>query len=525
MADDPAPRFARQSRRRRSLSLRTAIIVYVLLPMVALIAFCGYIALYSIEARVTHRLQEDIELIARAIRLPVNDALLHDRRDAVQQALESAFRIGRVYGAYVYDASGKQIAAAGIGERGIDRKGAASLAAGNDRRGGFGTAGARKVYSYFIPLVDPGGRIIGLLQVTRRASDFSLYMGWIRLIGLGALVLITLVLVAVVMWGYYGAIGRHLATFARGMARIGSGDRAHRMPLEGPLELVRLGADVNAMVDGLLRSEVKIVRQEAAQQALEERLAESEKMAAIGRLAAGIAHELGSPLSVVDGTAQRLLRRRDAPAAERESLNGIRAAVRRMETIVRQLMDLGRNSTVQRHRCRAGRLARAAVARLRPEFDSSAVNLELHDRTAGSEMVLADAPRIERALASILRNALQASPRGRVRFTWEMAGDAVVFRVEDDGPGIADDLRSRLFEPFFTTKAVGQGTGLGLALAHACAREHGGRVEIGEAALGGALVQLVLPRAKSEELEPEHVRADNDTAGGVAPRAGVAGGG
>lgn len=486
--------------RMRSLSLRTAIIVYMLLPLSLLMAMCGYIALYSVEARVTHRLQEDIQLIARAIRLPVNDALVRHRRDAVQQALNSAFRIERVYGAYVYNASGEQIASAGIGKRGIGREDAATLAAAHDRQGEFGKAGDREVYSYFIPLVDPGGRIIGLLQVTRRASDFSTYMGWIRLAGLGLLVLITLSLIAVVIWGHYRAIGRHLAAVAHSMARIGHGDREHRVPLSGPRELVTLGLGINAMLDGILRSEAAIARHQAEQRALEIRLGESEKMAAIGRLAAGVAHELGSPLSVVDGKAQRLLRKPDMLAADQESLNGIRQAVKRMETIVRQLMDLGRNSGLQRRRCRVDQLAHAAVAQLKPEFDASHVSLELCARVACGGTIMVDPLRIEQALTNVLRNALQATPGGHVRFGWDVAGDdEVVFSVEDDGPGIPDDMLPRLFEPFFTTKPVGQGTGLGLALAHASAREHGGRVEIASAPLGGAMVRLILPELENQE--------------------------
>lgn len=485
-------------RRLRSLSLRTAVIVYILFPIVLLMAACGSIALHSVETRVSDRLQEDIQLIARAIQLPVSNALAEHDSAGVRQALSSAFRIGRVYGAYVYDASGKRIASAGIARRGIDVSQAAVLAAGKDRKGEFGKTSEQKVYSYFIPLVGSGNRIIGLLQVTRRASDFSTYMNRIRWAGLGLLVSVTLCLIAVVTWGYYRAIGRHLSSFVHSMARIGEGDRELRVSVKGPKELVTLGTGINRMLDGIMRSQTALAQHQAEQRKLEVRLAESEKMAAIGRLAAGVAHELGSPLSVVDGKAQRLLRRSDRLRAETKALQDIRSAVGRMEDIVRKLMDLDRNSGERRRWCRVERLAWAALARLQPEFDAEQVTMDIRDEQATSQTVMVNAHRIEQALANVLRNALQATPGGHVRFAWDVNETEVVFRIEDDGPGIADGIQSRLFEPFFTTKPVGQGTGLGLALAHATIRDHGGRVEIARAALGGAMVSLILPVREEE---------------------------
>lgn len=482
---------------RRLLSLRTSIVLYLVLPVVVVMGLAGYAALYSVEQEVTRRLKEDVELIARAIRLPVNDALIDNRPDQVQQALDSAFRIDRIYGAYVYDENGEQIASAGFARRGIAQPVAATLAAYGAQGGGYNRTSSEAVYSYFVPLVDTGGRISGLLQVTRPASDFGEYMRWIRVAGLGLLLLLTVSLTGVVMFGHRRAIGRHFQSLVGSMTRIEGGERGHRVALSGPREMVTLQTRINAMLDGILRSEAEIARRQAEQRTLETRLRDSEKMAAIGRLAAGVAHELGSPLSAVDGTAQRLLRDRALDRRGREGLVRIRDATGRMESIVRQLMDLRRHGRSIRRR-RLDQLAHSAAAELAPEFAASDVRLETGGPVPAAA-VLVEPSRIVQALANILRNALQASEGGHVRLSWTAAGDNAVLTVEDDGPGVPDHLLPRLFEPFFTTKPVGQGTGLGLALAHASAGEHGGHIEVGRSPLGGAAVRLVLPWPHEEQ--------------------------
>ncbi len=106
---------------------------------------------------------------------------------------------------------------------------------------------------------------------------------------------------------------------------------------------------------------------------------------------------------------------------------------------------------------------------------------------------------MERVLVNLLRNALDAASEGRVRLRWRPDDDQVVFWVEDSGPGIDPDVRDRLFEPFFTTKAVGDGTGLGLAVVHSIVEEHGGTVEVGDSPLGGASFRVTLPQRPDAE--------------------------
>lgn len=481
--------------RHRTLSLRTSLTLYVVLPLMAVLAVLGSVAVQSMEHRGTQRLQSDIELIARSIRLPVGDALAQGNRKAVQQALDSAFVINRVYGAYVYNRDGDEIAAAGTARRGVDASRAAAIAHKGSRRGDYGRSGARRVYSYFVPLTGTGGRIIGLLQVTRKASDFSALIRRVRVLGVLGLTALAAVLATIVVYGHRRAIGRHLDELLAGLARIEHGERQYRLSTNGPSEIAALSRGINAMLDSIARSEQELEHRRHRQQALEERLRQSEKMAAIGRLAAGLAHELGSPLSVADGKAQRLLRNRAMSDATRAGIEDIRTALQRMVQIIQRLMEFGRGGHGRRQRVTLDSLARDTRDALLPEARQAQTQLEIRG-TSPAPTIVVDPVRMEQALTNLLRNAIQAARGGRARLSWsETRAGEIRITVEDDGPGIPADQHSRIFEPFYTTKPVNQGTGLGLALALGAVKEHGGTLDIVNSRWNGGAFRITLPAA------------------------------
>ncbi len=472
-------------------TLRTALLVFVLIPFVLLMGFGGWYSLQQLEDQVETRMQEDIELIAGAIRLPLSHALERGQISGIEQALASAFHIDRVYGVYVYDENGQQIASSGTRKAQVPSERAAELASSGGKRSEFDEAGGEKIFSYFLPLTDSGSRINGLLQVTRRGSDFRHYINEVRMEVLIAIAGTCLMLVLIVFFGHYRAIGRHLHSIEGSMLRIGEGENQHRVPEEGPAELRTLSHGINAMVDRIVHSQVQIERQREREMELRLRLEQSEKLAAIGRLASGVAHELGSPLSTIDGKAQRILRRADLSPPLRESLDQVRAEVRRMEYIIHQLMDFGRRNPLQYQPARTDTVAHSVHEQLLAEIELRKVNVTLDGPEPGP-WVEVDAMRIEQALGNLLRNAVQAAA-SHVRLSWNREADHIVFAVEDDGPGIDSEQQKHLFEPFYTTKPVGEGTGLGLAVVHAAVSDHQGSIDIDRSPdLGGARFRIVL---------------------------------
>ncbi len=484
-----------EARRRRlwsaGLSLRTVLVIYVILPLALVLIAVGTVALRGLEEQIERRLQEDVELVARAIQPALSRALEQNRLGSVEQALEAAFSIDRVYGAYVYDSEGATIATAGRDDTLPSQQRVSRLAREGDERGEYGQIAGRDVYSYFVPLTDSGARIIGVLQVTRRARDFAEYVARLRAQAVLAALLAFGLVTALVVFGHHGAIGSHLERIVESMQRIEAGEREHRSPVRGPDEIARLGGSLNTMLDSVQAAERQVEEHAAAERDLARRLQRSERLAAIGQLAAGVAHELGTPLSLISGRAQRMLRD-DLDERVRRGLEETTREVRRMERIVQQLLDLGREHVRHVRTVRADRLVQSAVSTSSEQDPLRKASVAIEGPTPGPQ-VRVDPFRFEQALGNLLQNALQAAPEGRVRAAWSLGDGEVAFTVEDDGPGIADDARDRLFEPFFTTKSPGEGTGLGLSLVYRIVEEHGGRVEVAGSAMGGALFRIVLP--------------------------------
>jgi len=478
-------------------TLRTALVLSVLLPTVVLLGALGAYALHAVEQRVEARMREDIELIARAIAKPVTTALVQGPEHTLAPTLASAFEFGRVYSAYVYDQAGRLVATGGSTKASLTGSRAVRVAERDGQQGGFDDVEGEKIYSYFVPLTGPGGQIAGLLQVTRRGTDFREYLERVRLEGLAAVGVAALALVLVLVTGYYRAFGRHLQAIDHSMARIREGDHGHRVAERGPEELRVLGHGINAMLDALAYSAKELERRRERESALNARLRQSEKLAAVGQIAAGVAHELGTPLAVIDGKAQRALRRDDHTAGHRETLKAIRTEVARMGSTVHQLLASGRGRA-QRERAQSlEAVARAVQAQVADEAAAAGVRLVVAGEGAAPRMRV-DRHRLEQALANLVRNGIQAAAGdGQVRVHWFTDATGFGYRVEDSGPGIDPMVRDRLFEPFVTTKQVGEGTGLGLSVAAAAVAAHDGSIDVVDSALGGAGFQIHFPASRT----------------------------
>lgn len=478
-------------RKWRPLGLRMALVAYVVAPLAALVFLCGFVGLRVLEGRIEKRMQEDVELVARAIQPALSRALERDRKGVVSRALQAAFSIDRVFGVYVYDSDGNRIATAG-GPGALDsRRDVSRLVQEGDRKGEYGEVAGRYFYSYFVPLTDSGARIIGLLQVSRRASDFESYIGSLRW-AVGAVSVVALGLMTVlVLFGHHGAIGRDLERLIGSMKAVESGDRKHRALQRGPREIAQVAESLNAMLDSIQAAEEQIARHREAKLALQFKLRQTEKLAVIGQLAAGVAHELGAPLSVIDGKARRTLRSSLDPKAARDLIE-VRGEVRRMGRILRQLLDFGGGRPLKMRRVSADRLAHSSLSLLGREEDRGKPPVTVAGPHPPPELSV-DPFRFEQALVNLLRNARQAAPGGRVQLTWFEDGRSAGFVIEDDGPGIPECAKERLLDPFFTTKAPGEGTGLGLALVQSVVQEHKGSLFVGKSRLGGALFRVTLP--------------------------------
>lgn len=477
-------------------SLLQSLLFYVIVPLIAALSLAGYVSLTTLERQVEEKMQDELQLVARALKLPVTRALKRDREGSVYSALKSAFQINRVYGASVYDAEGSMVASVGAQKRssgpGKEGEQLAAMAEQGDQREEYSKIGGEEAYSYFLPLTDVGGRIIGLLQLSRKKADFREHIRSLRWNSTVILAVGALIMVVLVLFGHRRALGRHLDNLGRSMRRVEQGDLGHRLHVRGPREIVDVAAAFNNMLDSMDRAQKELEKQRHNQARLEEELREAEKMAAVGRLAAGVAHELGTPLSIVDGHAQRAGRSTGLSGQAQLALGHIRGQVRRMEMIVRQLLDFSRRNVSNKRRVHPGRVALSSIQAVTRQENCRAENIQYVESECGCE-VLGDPLRLEQMLGNLLQNAQQAAPDGQIRLEWRCRDRDCVFTVQDNGPGIEEQVRSRVCDPFFTTKPPGEGTGLGLAVVHGIVQEHGGEMNIRTSPWGGAEFEVRIP--------------------------------
>ncbi len=507
----------RQRRRRGNcrISLRVIFMLYLIVPMGLAMGISGYVALRLWERQVEGRMQADLEMVARAIQLPLSHAMERDRQSGVEQALESALSLDTVYSAYAFDLEGHQIASAGDRAAAFGRDVLRERTVEEDGIGEYERDGQRRVYSYSIPLRDSRDQTAGLLLLTRRERDFRKYIRRVRMHAGLWLSLSLVTMVGLVVVGHNQAQGRHLKKLVDGMEHISRGNLHHRVLEAGPTEIALLAGRFNRMLDSLQETEEELTRNLQAQQKLEQQLRQSEKMAAIGQLAAGVAHELGTPLSTVSGIAQRALRKIE-PHSETGSLfMRIKEEGNRMEVIIRQLLDFSHSRRLSPRWLHADSIAEAALRAVEAEAFASGAKVSTAPGCRPSRC-FADPIRLEQALVNLLRNAIQSSERVQVQLSWASEEDAIIFRVADSGPGVPPDLQSRLFEPFFTTKQVGAGTGLGLAVVHGIMQDHGGSVTLESSSLGGACFALRIPDAKSTSAPAGEARLSRGTRKGKA---------
>jgi two-component system, NtrC family, sensor histidine kinase HydH len=233
-------------------------------------------------------------------------------------------------------------------------------------------------------------------------------------------------------------------------------------------------------------------RQRQEQERLQDALRRSEHLAALGRLLAGVAHEVRNPLAGIRSTIQLWQRLPDA-AHTPESLEAIIAAVDRLNAIVSRLLYFSRADNAERHPVHLNEILNETLDLLAAQAKNQGIVLE-RDLATDLPPVVGSANALRQVVLNLLTNAFQAMPHGgrlRCSSRFRPQGRLAEVRVADTGPGVPEEVRAHLFEPFVTTRP--DGTGLGLALCREIVQSHGGRIELETAGATGTTFLVLLP--------------------------------
>jgi len=371
--------------------------------------------------------------------------------------------------------------------------------------------GAGHLYTY-VP-VELNSQKHGALEISESLAKLKKYVHKtiLRSVILGIL----MALLGFVMLWVLGVkfVGRPLNRLVEITRQIGKGDFSERVVVRGQDELSSLANAMNQMCAQLAASRETVRKETEARIAALEQLRHTERLATLGRLSSGIAHELGTPLNVVSGRAKLIINENLKEEEITECSRIIKEQAERMTKLIRQLLDFARRRAPQKSPVNLKNLSGQVIEMLKPAAEKQNVTLELL-KNDDIPLVSIDPFQVQQVLINLVMNGIQAMPDGglleiALRTTYAchpalssgQEQNHVAISIKDEGKGISEDNINHLFEPFFTTKNVGEGTGLGLSIAYGIVREHGGWIDVKSKVGKGSCFTIFIPLEVDECAE------------------------
>ncbi len=350
---------------------------------------------------------------------------------------------------------------------------------------------AGAIDSAFLPIRDHRGVAVGMIGLGTRQDVYgeiwrrtSLLFTTIIAGGMGFGFLMA--------WFFSVHLTRPLSELAAGMARVADGELDLEVRVDSADELGRLSQAFNVMV-----REVK-ERDRRLREATSEKLSQVEKQVSVGRLAAGVAHEINNPMTAILSLSMMLRRSLPADDPRRADLDIVVTETQRCRDIVRHLLDFAQERPPEKQVVDVNDVMRETLA-LTARYDAlqqARVEVRLADRPL---QVDADPKQIQQVFTNLILNAAEALPPGgtiTITSGLDPSGGSVRVEVRDTGRGIPRECLARVFEPFFTTKGRGKGTGLGLSVSLGIVQKHGGSIDIESEPERGTTVRVALPAAR-----------------------------
>lgn len=515
--------------------LTTRLVILLMLALMIISGAYDYIRLVRDRERLVEQTQEETRIFAETLALAVRRNVRRGRTtDEIEEFLGDILARPGLIGVAIYDPDSRVIAhnvAAGSPIPRADETVRESLAA---RRAvsDLVTADSGQILRHIQPFRWPGG-MSGAIEITQTLDGVEReFRREIRERIVSRLVILAafvLSVVALTRW----SIARPIRALIQGARAVGRGDLAQRIELARRDEIGQLAEEFNRMAANLQAAHQEILRQAEERLRLEQEVHQGQKLAAVGMLAAEVAHEIGTPLNIVSGRAEVLERVIPADHPERRHLDVILKQTERISGIIRALLDYTRprRPTLREEEVLPilARVADLLLGRCRAKDVRILLDLPIR-----LDPVLVDAAQLQQLFLNLLLNALDASPPGgTIRVT---AGDEPVLpadgragiirgksdapclaiHIVDGGDGILLEELDHVFEPFFSTKARGQGTGLGLPIVEEIIRAHRGEVEFLTIPGRGTEAIVRLPLVGTAAAGPEAANTPAPPVGGHA---------
>lgn len=321
------------------------------------------------------------------------------------------------------------------------------------------------------PIRDPDRQVIGALYVGLHHAPFAQRLGVITAVFLAGVMATTIVVLLLLLWATNWVL-RPIHRIVEMSERVIGGDLTARVGIRPPGEFGALCEAVDNMATTLQE------REKSLEHATKQQIGRSEKLASIGRLAAGIAHEINNPLTGVLTFAHLLRDRLIDSDQDREDLDLIIHETQRAAEVVQGLLDFARERPTAQRPLDINAVIQRMVRLVENQKEMRKIHIE-QDYGENLPDILGDANQMQQVLLNLFLNAAAAMPDGGIlTITTRCDESHVSIAVADNGCGILPEHLDKVFDPFFTTKPVGQGTGLGLSVSYGIVEQHGGSIEL-----------------------------------------------
>jgi len=438
-------------------------------------------------------LAREITLLGNSLRVAMENALRDRQIEDIEETLGLIERIDAEVDVYVYGADGhRALSSTDEISPCLD---ALALEAITDQTAPIRFSGPDcDAVMLAVPLVYDGGDVAGAVALSRPLEGMRQDLRSTTVGVVGSVTVFVLVVSALgaVLGRVY--ISRPLRSMAKALAQFRQGDLERGPRFPGDDEIASFAKEFDATVRDVREARERLAQEQERRRSLNQALRQADKLVTIGQLSASLAHEIGSPLQVVQGRARALARKPgDAARTERNAEILVRETDR-ISRIVEQLLTVTRRRPPRLAPLDLPNVAEEVLDLLEIEARRCSVELELV-ADAGLPRITADPDQLRQVVLNLVTNALAASPEGSAITVRCGLGEPgrVLLTVEDQGAGMGPEILASAFAPFFTTRADRGGTGLGLSVVQTIVQEHGGKVEIRSAPGRGTTVTVSLP--------------------------------
>jgi two-component system, NtrC family, sensor kinase len=483
----------------------TRLTISMILPIVLLIAGFGYLDEKRTREHYREELRREGRVIARTVQLAMEDALKTRNIEDVKELVDHITGFERVYGVRLFTAEGRLLYQSKILETqpflsaDVLKEVLATRRPGERQRAIDG----QQVLSYIVPLSAPDSSLYGAVQLLQLESFIGEEVRSARQSITALTLLMIIVSGAVIIAVTQVVVTRPIGDFVSRIRAIHTDDAAARVPESGGDELRRLAREFNALWKRLADSHTSLLAAQEERRQAELRLKNAERLAALGQLAAGLAHEIGTPLNVIIGRTDMVRRRVKDPEIER-NLKIVSDQINRISRIVGSMLQFAQVKELNPVAVDVTELMRSVIEFLEQRLQEADVRVEWKAASA-LPPVSADRDQIFEVFLNLTLNALDALEAGGTlvieteRVERPHPDDNgppreyVATRLRDNGAGIRAEDLARIFDPFFTTKTIGRGTGLGMSVSYGIVREHEGWMEVESRLEHGTQVTVFLP--------------------------------